>query len=46
MYSTNFKESNIINREIFKNKNCFVSSATGGIGRSIDMKMAGNKCNL
>lgn len=46
MCSTNFKESNTMKREVFKNKNCFISGATGGIGRSIAMKMAENKCNL
>ncbi len=30
----------------FTNKNCFITGATGGIGRCIAMKMAENKCNL
>ncbi|MDO9580891.1 MAG: SDR family oxidoreductase [Bacteroidales bacterium] len=33
-------------REVFINKNCFITGATGGIGRCIAMKMAENKCNL
>ena len=32
--------------EIFRNKNCFITGATGGIGRQIALKMADNKCNL
>ena len=32
--------------EIFKNKNCFITGASGGIGRQIALKMADNKCNL
>lgn len=32
--------------EILENRNCFITGATGGIGRCIAMKMAGNKCNL
>ena len=32
--------------KIFENKNCFITGATGGIGRQIALKMAENKCNL
>jgi 3-oxoacyl-[acyl-carrier protein] reductase len=32
--------------DIFKNRNCFITGATGGIGRCIAMKMAENKSNL
>ena len=32
--------------EIFKNKNCFITGATGGIGKHIALEMARNKCNL
>ena len=32
--------------EILGNKNCFITGATGGLGRCIAMKMAENKCNL
>ena len=32
--------------EILENRNCFITGATGGIGRCIAMKMAENKCNL
>ncbi len=32
--------------DILENKNCFITGATGGIGRCIAMKMAENKCNL
>ena len=32
--------------EIFKNKSCFITGASGGIGRQIALKMAENKCNL
>ena len=46
MCSTNFEEPNTMKREVFKNENCFIIGATGGIGRSIAMKMAENKCNL
>jgi len=31
---------------VLENQNCFISGATGGIGRCIAMKMAENKCNL
>jgi short-subunit dehydrogenase len=31
---------------VFKNKNCLITGATGGIGRCIAMEMAKNKCNL
>jgi len=33
-------------RDVFVNRNCFITGATGGIGRCIAMKMAENKCNL
>ena len=36
----------MMKRKVFKNKNCFISGATGGIGKSIAMKMAENECNL
>lgn len=32
--------------EILENRNCFITGATGGIGRCIAMKMAEKKCNL
>ena len=32
--------------EILENRNCFITGATGGIGRCIAMKMAENKSNL
>jgi len=32
--------------KMFTNKNCFITGATGGIGRCIAIKMAENKCNL
>lgn len=32
--------------DIFENKNCFITGATGGLGRCIAMKMAENNCNL
>lgn len=32
--------------EILDNRNCFITGATGGIGRCIAIKMAENKCNL
>lgn len=32
--------------KIFENKNCFITGATGGIGKHIAMKMAENGCNL
>lgn len=32
--------------EILENQNCFITGATGGLGRCIAMKMAENKCNL
>ena len=32
--------------KILRNKNCFLSGATGGIGRIIARKMAESKCNL
>lgn len=32
--------------DILENRNCFITGATGGIGRCIAMKMAENKCNL
>jgi len=31
---------------ILENRNCFITGATGGLGRCIAMKMAENKCNL
>ena len=31
---------------VFENKNCFITGATGGIGREIAIKMAENRCNL
>ena len=36
----------MIQYEILKNRNCFITGATGGIGQCIAMKMAENKCNL
>ena len=33
-------------KNILENRNCFITGATGGIGRCIAMKMAENKCNL
>jgi len=35
-----------LNNKILENKNCFITGATGGIGRCITMKMAESKCNL
>lgn len=35
-----------LNREILKNKNCFLTGATGGMGTFIAKKMAENGCNL
>lgn len=32
--------------KVFENKNCFITGATGGIGREIALKMAENRCNL
>jgi 3-oxoacyl-[acyl-carrier protein] reductase len=32
--------------KIFANKNCFITGATGGIGKHMAMEMAKNKCNL
>ena len=32
--------------DVFKNKNCFITGATGGIGRQIARKLAEEKCNL
>lgn len=32
--------------KILEDRNCFITGATGGIGRCIAMKMAENKCNL
>ena len=32
--------------DILKNKNCFITGATGGIGKCIAMKMTENECNL
>jgi 3-oxoacyl-[acyl-carrier protein] reductase len=32
--------------EILENRNCFITGATGGLGRCIAMKMAEKKCNL
>jgi short-subunit dehydrogenase len=32
--------------KIFENKNCFITGATGGIGKNIAMELAGNGCNL
>ena len=32
--------------KVFKNKNCFITGATGGIGEQIAKKMAENQCNL
>lgn len=32
--------------KILNNKNCFLTGATGGIGKCIAMKIAENKCNL
>lgn len=31
---------------VFKNKNCFITGATGGIGRCVAMRMAQEGCNL
>jgi 3-oxoacyl-[acyl-carrier protein] reductase len=33
-------------QEVLTNKNCFITGATGGLGRCIAMKMAEKKCNL
>jgi 3-oxoacyl-[acyl-carrier protein] reductase len=33
-------------QKVILNKNCFISGATGGIGRCISMKMAENECTL
>jgi len=38
--------SNNLRNKILNNKNCFLTGATGGIGKCITMKMAENKCNL
>jgi len=35
-----------LRNKILNNKNCFLTGATGGIGKCIAMKMAENKCNL
>jgi len=35
-----------VGNEIYKNRNCFITGATGGIGRHLAMKMAENNCNL
>lgn len=35
-----------LSKEILKNKNCFLTGATGGIGTSIARKMAESGCNL
>lgn len=35
-----------MNREILKNRNCFITGATGGLGRYIALEMAQYKCNL
>lgn len=32
--------------KILKDKNCFITGATGGIGENIAIRMAENKCNL
>lgn len=37
---------NAMRYKIFKNKNCFITGATGGIGQQIVLEMAKNKCNL
>jgi len=37
---------NAMRYEIFKNKNCFITGATGGLGKQIVLEMAKNKCNL
>lgn len=37
---------NTMRYEIFENKNCFITGATGGLGKQIALKMAKNKCNL
>jgi 3-oxoacyl-[acyl-carrier protein] reductase len=36
----------VLKYEILENRNCFITGATGGIGRCIAIKMAENKCNL
>ena len=33
-------------QEVLTNKNCFITGATGGLGRCIALKMAEKKCNL
>jgi len=38
--------SNNLRNKILKDKNCFITGATGGIGSCIAAKMAENKCNL
>lgn len=40
------KGLNRMGYKIFEKKNCFISGATGGIGRHIAMKLAENNCNL
>ncbi|MBU2044102.1 MAG: SDR family oxidoreductase [Candidatus Omnitrophica bacterium] len=32
--------------KLFENKNCFITGATGGIGKQIALQMAANGCNL
>ena len=34
------------NRSVLKNKNCFISGATGGFGKCLAMELAQSGCNL
>jgi short-subunit dehydrogenase len=36
----------MVKYELFKNKHCFISGATGGLGRYLAIKMAQNGCDL
>ena len=36
----------MLKSEILENRNCFITGATGGLGRCIAMRMAQHKCNL
>jgi short-subunit dehydrogenase len=38
--------SHNLRNKILNNKNCFLTGATGGLGKCMAMKMAENKCNL
>ena len=38
--------TNVEEYKILENKNCFITGASGGIGRNIAIKMAECRCNL